>query len=215
MRITDISGTIYPGMWSYGGAYGEVEISEVPPPREVLHQTFSWRMAMSVQSGTYLETSKHVRLDGPALVDVTLEDLWMRDCAILRVPKAPNESILAEELQACGAEVRTGDAVVVATGWDSHWDQPDFISDCPWFTRQAMDWILDHGPGMMCGDVPRFDSWADPQGFWPRFFDQGTLLLAPVVNLAAVHSNRAKLCAMPLKITESCAAPCRAVVVEE
>jgi arylformamidase len=215
MRITDISGPIFTGMWTYGGPYGEVEIAEVPQFEGVAYPTYSWRMAMSVQSGTYLETALHVRLDGPPLIDIPLEDLWMRDCAILRVPKPPDGCVQVEELKACGVEINKGDAVVVDTGWDAHWREPDFITNCPWFSRAAMDWILDHEPFMMCGDVPRFDSWDDPQGFWPRFFDQGTLLLAPVVNLAAVASNRARLCALPTKLEVGCAAPCRVVVVED
>ena len=215
VKLTDISGPIYSGMWTYGGPYGEVEIAEVPQLDLVEHVTYSWRMAMSVQSGTYLETSRHVTREGPALIDIPLEHLWMRDCAILRVPKDPDQCVQVEDLTACGVEVRQGDAIIVPTGWDAHWDQPDFIAHCPWFSRAAMDWILDHEPFIMCGDVPRFDSWAEPQGFWPRFFDQGTLLLAPVVNLSTLTANRAKLCALPTKITESCAAPCRAVILED
>jgi len=215
VRITDISGPIYHGMWTYGGPYGEVEVAEVPQLEAVAHETHSWRMAMSVQSGTYLETSLHVKRDGPPLIDIPLEDLWMRDCAVLRVPKGPDGCVQVAELEACGVEINRGDAVLVYTGWDSHWREADFIQSCPWFSRAAMDWILDHEPFLMAGDVPRFDSWEEPQGFWPRFFDQGTLLLAPVVNVSAVQGDRVKLCALPMKLEASCAAPCRVVVVEE
>jgi kynurenine formamidase len=70
MKIVDISGPIYSGMWTYGGTYGEVQIDEVPQLEAVEHVTYSWRMAMSVQSGTYLETSLHVDRNGPALIDI-------------------------------------------------------------------------------------------------------------------------------------------------
>ncbi|MGM0492430.1 MAG: cyclase family protein, partial [Armatimonadota bacterium] len=124
------------------------------------------------------------------------------------------QRIEREDLEACGVEVRPGDAVIVATGWDSHWDEDDFVSNCPWLSYDAMRWILDREPFMMCGDMPRFDSWEDPQGFWDEFFDQGTLLLAPLVNLGAIEGDRVKLTALPLKVVESCAAPCRVVVME-
>jgi len=42
-----------------------------------------------------------------------------------------------------------------------------------------------------------------------------TLLLAPMVNLGAVQSSRAKLVALPVKIAETCATPCRALIIEE
>jgi len=215
MRITDISGDIYSGMWTYGGTYGDVEIDEVPQLEAVEHETFSWRMSMSVQTGTYLETSLHMDRSGPPLIDIALEELWMRDCSILRIPKEPDGCVQVEELIACGVPINKGDAIIVDTGWDAHWREPDFITNCPWFSRAAMDWILDHDPFVLCGDVPRFDSWEDPQGFWDRFFGQGTLLLAPVVHVSSVKANRVKLCALPMKIEESCAAPCRVVVVEE
>lgn len=215
MKITDISGPVFSGMWTYGGPYGEVEVAPVPPPDFVEHTTYSWHMNMSVQTGTYLETSRHLRLDGPALIEVPLEEVWMRECAILRVPKGPNEAVTRDELEACGVEVRPGDAVIVATGWDAHWREPDFVSDCPWFLREAMDWILDREPAIVCGDTPRFDSWEQPQGFWDRFFSGDTLLLAPVVNLSQVKANRVRLCALPIKLEDSCAAPCRAILLEE
>jgi len=215
MKITDVSGSVYAGMWTYGGTYGEVQLAEVPQLEVVEHETYSWRMAMSVQSGTYLETSLHVDRAGPALIDIPVEELWMKDCSILRVPKPADGCVQVEDLEACGVPINKGDAAILATGWDAHWRQDDFITNCPWVSRAAMDWILDHEPAIIGGDVPRFDSWDTPQGFWERFFGQGTLLLAPVVNLAAVTGDRVKLCALPMKIEESCAAPCRVVLVED
>ena len=215
MPIYDLTGPIFDGMWTYGGTYGQVVVREVPPPDFVRHVTYSWRMELSVQSGTYLETSRHVRRDDPPLIDVPLEDLWMRDCAVLQVPRNADEAIRAADLEACGVPVRPGDAVIVGTGWDRHWREPDFISHCPWFLREAMDWLLDREPFLIGGDMPRFDSWEQPQGFWDRFFGQRTLLLAPLVNVMALRRPRVKLCALPMKLEESCAAPCRVVAVEE
>lgn len=215
MRIIDVTGTIENGMWSYGPPYPEAVIEEIPQPDFIEHETFSWRFELGAQTGTYLETSLHVTREGPALIEVPVEELIWRDAAILRVPCAPDHRIEAHELEACGVAVEPGDAVIVATGWDAHWNAPDFVSNCPWFSYGAMRWILDREPFVMCGDMPRFDSWADPQGFWPEFFGAGVLLLAPLVNLGEVRADRVKLTALPLKVAESCAAPCRVVLMEE
>lgn len=215
MRIIDVTGAIENGMWSYGPPYPEVVIEEIPQPDFIEHQTFSWRFELGAQTGTYLETSLHVTREGPALIEIPVEQLIGRDAAILRVPCAPDHRIEAAELEACGVPVNPGDAVIVATGWDEHWNAPDFVANCPWFSYGAMRWLLDREPFMICGDMPRFDSWADPQGFWPEFFGAGVLLLAPLVNLGAVRADRVKLTALPLKVAESCAAPCRVVLMEE
>jgi len=215
MRITDVTGTMYDGMWTYGPPYPDVVVEEIPQPEFIQYPTYSWRFELGAQSGTYLETSLHLFREGPQLVEVPVEDLFMRDAAILRVPSEPNRRLVAEDLEACGVQVNPGDAIIVATGWDSHWDREDFVTDCPFFSYEAMRWVLDHEPFLMAGDMPRFDSWADPQGFFSEFFEQGVLLLAPLVNLGQVQADRVKLVALPLKITETCAAPCRVLIVEE
>ena len=215
MRITDVTGTMYDGMWTYGPPYPDVVVEEIPQPEFIEYPTYSWRFELGAQSGTYLETSLHLFREGPQLVEVPVEELFMRDAAILRVPSEPNRRLLAEDLEACGVRTNPGDAIIVATGWDSHWDRDDFVSDCPFFSYEAMRWILDREPFLMAGDVPRFDSWADPQGFFGEFFEQGVLLLAPLVNLGQVQADRVKLVALPLKITETCAAPCRVLIIEE
>ncbi len=215
MRITDVTGTISNGMWTYGPPYPEAVIEEIPQPDFIQYPTYSWRFQLGAQMGTYLETSLHMFREGPPLVQIPVQELFMRDAAILRVPRPANYRLLAEDLEQCQVPINPGDAVIVATGWDSHWDQDDFVSDCPFFSYEAMRWILDKQPFLMAGDMPRFDSWAEPQGFFAEFFRQGVLLLAPLVNLGAVRSDRVKLVALPLKIAETCAAPCRVLIIEE
>ncbi|HCA48707.1 MAG TPA: hypothetical protein DEP45_15545 [Armatimonadetes bacterium] len=214
MRVIDVTGPVENGMWSYGPPYPEALIEEIPRPEFVEHVTYSWRFELGAQTGTYLETSLHVRRDGPELIEVPVQELVMRDACVLRVPCEPDQRIERWDLEACGVVPQPGDAIIVATGWDSHWNAADFVSNCPWFSYDAMRWILDHEPFVMCGDMPRFDSWAEPQHFWPEFFDRGTLLLAPLVNLGAIEGKRVRLTALPLKVAESCAAPCRVVVME-
>ena len=215
MKVVDVTGATYQGMWTYGPPYPDVVVEEIPEPEFIEYPTYSWRFELGAQTGTYLETSLHMFREGPPLIEVPLDTLFMRDAVILRLPGEPNRRLEPEDLEACGVQVRPGDAVIVATGWDSHWDKPDFVSDCPYFSYGAMRWILDREPFLMAGDMPRFDSWQEPQGFFREFFEQGLLLLAPLVNLGAVTADRVKLTALPLRIEETCAAPCRAVIVEE
>ncbi len=215
MKITDVTGPIADGMWTYGPPYPDVVVEEIPQPDFIQYPTYSWRFELGAQTGTYLETSLHMFREGPALNDIPVEDLFMRDAAILRVPRPPDYRLMAEDLEACDVEINPGDAIIVATGWDDHWNQEDFVSSCPFFSYEAMRWILDKDPFLMAGDMPRFDSWTDPQGFFHEFFEQGVLLLAPLVNLGAVTANRVKLVALPMKIEETCATPCRALIIEE
>ena len=71
------------------------------------------------------------------------------------------------------------------------------------------------GISLMGADMPRFDSWETPQGFFADFFRKDILLLRPLVNLRAITQSRVQLIALPLKVKGVCGTPCRAVVLED
>jgi kynurenine formamidase len=214
MRVFDLTGPIYQGMWTYGPPYPEVVVEEIPQPDFIAHATYSWRFELGAQTGTYLETSLHVDRSGPPLAEVPIERLFMFPVTIVRVPAAPLAPITRDQLISKAPPLTPGEAIIIATGWGQRWHEADFVTHCPYFEAEAMHWILDHQPWLMAGDQPRFDSWTSPQGFWDRFFQQGTLLLAPLYGLEQITATRGQLVALPLPIAETCASPCRVLFVE-
>jgi arylformamidase len=215
VRVLDITGPTYQGMWTYGPPYPDVVVEEIPQPDFIAHATYSWRFELGAQTGTYLETSLHVDRSGPQLIEVPIEKLFMFPAAVIKVEAEPLAPISREQLVAAAPEISEGEAIIVSTGWGRKWNDGDFVTNCPYFESEAMHWILDHKPWLMAGDQPRFDSWTAPQGFWDRFFGQGTLLLAPLYGLEQITVSRGKVVALPMKIAETCAAPCRVLFIEE
>lgn len=217
MRVIDITGTIHNGMWTYGPPYPSVRVEEIPIPAWVPYPTYSWRFELGGQTGTYIETGLHMKRGRPALIDIPIESLINRDSVVLKVPgkESSENAITVADLERCGAEIRPGDAVLVSVGRDRKWRDADYVSESPYFERAAMDWLIDRKPFLIGGDWPRFDSWRKPQKFFERFFDEGILLLAPVVNLGQVGRARVKLWVLPMKVEASAAAPARALVIEE
>ncbi len=215
MRIVDITGPIYDGMWSYPEPYPPVVVEELPIPEWIEYPTYSWSFSLGCQSGTYLETSLHVDRNGPPLVDVPVEDLFMRPAAVIRIGVEPLRRIEVEQLIEAAPQIHPGDAVIVATGWGLRWREPDFVDNCPYFSHDSMYWLLDRKPFVFSADMPRFDSWDDPQEFFGRFFDQGVLLLAPMCNLEQIRVDRGHIVALPMKVEQACAAPCRTLFIED
>ncbi len=215
MRIIDITGPIYSGMWHYPPPYPETLIEEIPAPEWIEYPTYSWNFQMCCQSGTYLETSLHVDRDGPPLIDVPTEELFLRPAAVIRVSVEPLGRIEVEDLTSAAPEINPGEVIIVDTGWGNKWRDDDFIESCPYFSRDAMYWILDRQPFIFSADMPKFDSWEDPQEFFGRFFDEGVLLLAPVMNLAQIQADRGHIVALPMKVEQACAAPCRTLFIED
>jgi kynurenine formamidase len=217
LNIIDITGTIHDGMWTYGDPYPEVVVEEIAVPEWVSYPTYSWRFALGGQTGTYLETALHVRRDAPPVIDLPLESLINRDAVILRIEgkDTKDDCITREELEACCAEIREGDCILLSVGRDAKWRDSDYVTESPYLLKEAMDWLLDHNPFLIGADWPRMDSWENPQKFFHRFFDEGVLLLAPVVNLGKVVHPRPKLTIMPMKVEQTAAVPARAILIEE
>lgn len=217
MKVHDVTGVIHDGMWSYGPPYPEVRVEEIPVPEWVPYPTYSWKFTLGGQTGTYLETGLHMRRGRPAVCDLPVESLMNREAVVLKVrgKEHKEDAITRGELEGCGVEIRRGDAVLVCVGRDRKWRDADYVLDSPYFQREAMDWLMDRRPFLVGGDWPRWDSWERPQLFFPRFFDEGILLLGPLVGLTGIGRSRVRLTVLPLKVADSAAAPARAVVVEE
>jgi len=217
MRIIDVSGAIENGMWNYGDPWPEVCIDRVPQADWVPLTVNTWKLSFAGQSGTYLQTGLHFRDDGPALIDIPVESLVNRDAVVLKVPGKENQDdmITVEDLERCEADIRPGDAVLVAIGRDAKWRDPDYISGSPYYAREAMDWIAAREPFLLGGDWPKWESLENPQYVFDPLVEHGILLLAPMVNLMKISKQRVKLTVLPLKAAETAHAPARAIVIEE
>ena len=217
MNAIDITGTIENGMWTYGPPWPETRIEKIPQPDWVPWRINAWQFTFAGQCGTYLQTGLHFRNEDPPLIDVPVERLVNRPAVVLRVPgkKAATDVITPDDLEACGADIRQGDAIIVSIDWDRKWHDPDYVSSSPYYTKAGMDWLLDHKPFLIAGDWPKWENVEEPQNIFDRFFAEGVLLLAPVVNLDAVQKQRVKLTVLPIKIAETCHTPARAVVIED
>lgn len=215
MNLIDLSGPIYSGMWQYCPQYPGARITwcdlpDFAPPDARL---YCQRFEIGGQTGTYLETAAHIDSQAPPVADHPVTDFWF-DCVFIRLTdKQPGERISRKELEAAAPPVRPGDAILVRTGWDRRWREPDFVNGSPFFSREAAEWLMTRRPRLLGSDLSRFDNPTAPEFPWRRFFRQVTFLLAPVVNLDAVPGDRAHLLVLPLKIDGAVSVPSRAVAI--
>ncbi len=224
MPIIDISGPIRDGMWYYGEPYLDmpvppVRVREVEFPPRYAGRLYTQVVEMCVQTGSYLETASHVLKGREDIDEVPLARSWMIPTVVIHTPKGPLEKVTLEEARADldiqGVSIEPGDAVLVHTGWDQAYDDPErYLTQMPYLARELMDWIMDQQPGIIGCDTPRADSPVDPQGFFERFFSTDILLLGCVTNLGSVPAGaKPRLCALPLQIAGACASPVRVVLV--
>lgn len=215
MSFVDITGWIYDGMWSYSSAYPGAKISECPHPPELPadYPVYCQRFELGGQSGTYIETRAHVDPAATPVSQCPVGDFAM-DAVVLRAPrKEPNAPVRLAELQATGVAPIPGGAVIIATGWDTHWNRPRyFVEGSPYLEPDAARWLFSHGIRCLAVDFPRLDYVPRPCFPWSELWEQVPYLLAPVVNVFEQRFAHGRLYAFPLKIRRAMGTPVRAVL---
>lgn len=213
--IVDLTGEIYEGMWHYPDPYFGPEVRHIDPPDWLTPAVYSEAVRMPLQTGTYVESSAHCFEDDPGISEYPLDRTVMLPTVCVGVPKRPGEAVTAEELSSTvdalcpdGAE---GMGLLIGTGWDSHWRDEDFVTDCPFFDDSVIDFVIERGFSLLGGDSPRFEDPKNPSGHLRRLLGARKLLLAPLCNLGQIAGNRGFLIAPPLNIPGVCATPTRAL----
>ena len=222
-KVIDITGTIYEGMWDLESAppYKMRPFPELPwLDYDVFLEVFD----MHSQTGTYLETPGHfLGYENSYMIDeVDAAELTNRPCVVLNVGNInPNNEpkrkpVTASLLSACSNadEIKQGDAILVCTHWGAMWEHEDYLKNAPFLSLDAMRWLVSKKPFLVGGDIPRWENLEKPEGLFPVFEKSGSLLMGPSINLEQITGKRVMLTVLPLKIKDTCCAPCRAVITD-
>ena len=226
MQVFDITGSIQGEMWSYGDAYPDVSIKTIMINADNGNTYYAESFeGMHSQTGTYLETPAHYYGYEKSyfIEDVPIEKLVDVECKILQIrfneERCANikRVITKEDLEKCKclADIEEGDVILIGTGWDKFWLNKEYIKNSPYFTYDAMMWVLSKKPSILASDIPCWDHWENPQGFFERFYEQDILMLGPCANVSKIGQTRGKLTALPLNVKGTCCAPCRAIITAE
>ena len=222
MQVIDLTGEIKTGMWHYEPPFPEFHLRPLPEVPWVSGRVYCEIFeGLNSQTGTYLETPAHFFGNDNCylLADVPVEKLVDLPCRVLMLPEeafaAPERTpVTLPILLAAAAEnlPLPGEALLIGTRWGNNWDAPDYLSRSPYFTREAMEWLIARKPFLLGSDIPRWESFEHPQGFFEAFYRANILMLAPCVNLEQAGSRFFRLTALPLHVPKTSCAPCRAVL---
>jgi arylformamidase len=225
-KIIDVTGIIDEGMWNYEEPFPKIKIKPLPPVPWVKGPVYCEIFeGLHSQTGTYLETPAHHYGNDNCylLIDVSVEKLVNVPCVVLNLGMWDKDmskgrrGITAADLEACpnAKDIREGDAILVGTGWGRYWMDEDYLNGSPYFTKEAMEWLIAKKPFILGGDSARWENLEKPEGFFTAFYEADILMAGPFVNLENVGTGRCRLTILPLKVPKTSCAPARAVIVEE
>ena len=215
-RIVDLSHEIVDGMTTHPG---------IPPPSistYLTHEASAARYApgttfeigridLVANTGTYLDTPAHRFRGRPDLAGLDLERVVDLDGILVDCREATERAIGPDAFR--GTEVR-GRAVLVATGWDQHWGTAAYLSDNPFLTGAAADWLVESGAALVGVDSLNVDSLADPRRpAHTAILGAGIPLVEHLTGLGALPRAGWRFFAAPPRIRGMATFPVRAFAI--
>jgi kynurenine formamidase len=162
-QLIDVSHVIEHGMVTYRGLPAPIVCDYLS--REASHRLYApgvefhiGKVEMVANTGTYLDSPFHRYADAPDLAELPLEKLAGLDSVLVRWNLAAGRAIGQDAFRRL--DVR-GKAVLVQTGWDSHWRTDTYFEGHPYLTADAATSLRDRGAVLVGIDSLNIDDTAD------------------------------------------------------
>lgn len=212
-RFVDLSHTIESGMITYKGLPAPVISDHLT--REASRSIYGpgtefqiGRIDMVANTGTYLDTPFHRYPDGVDLSGLTLESISDLAGVVIRIPTTGERAVTPSHFGAI--DVR-GRAVLVHTGWDTHWRTDRYFAGFPFLTEQSAIYLRDAGAALVGIDSHNIDCTDD--GMRPvhtTLLKAGIPIVEHMTNLGALPLSGFRFTAAPPKILGMGTFPVRA-----
>jgi kynurenine formamidase len=213
MRVIDLTMRITPSIRVYPGS---PQPSFIPWSKFDRHGYDSEAMFMSTHTGTHVDAPSHFK-PGLASIDMISTDRLVCNAVLIRAEKNANQLIEEQDL---GNQIREGDAVVIATGWEKRSGSRNYMSENPGLSEQAARYLARKRVNAVAIDCPSIDGGADS-----RFIAHNILLSCNILvvenlcNLNRVASSRSRssstftLIISPLKLGGATGSPARVLAL--
>jgi kynurenine formamidase len=250
MRIVDLSALITPSaadapaFYRTGIAYsdhaaGAAQIEALlKVPRALLRDGEGWAIeelnGFGTHNSTHVDAPWHYnsRIQGEraqTIDELPLEHFFGPGVVFDMTGKADGDAVTIADIEAelarIGHAIRPGEIVLVRTGRDAFYGQPDYNLRGPGVTAEATRWLFERGVRVMGIDAWGWDRPLTMQAreaverqergvFWRAHqADLPYMQIERLVNLAALPPTGFQVACFPLKIKGGSAAPCRAVAI--
>ncbi len=188
-RLIDVSHDIEAGMTTYPGLPAPIISDHLS--REAARGVYAegttfqiGRIEMVANTGTYVDAPFHRFADGGDLASLPLERLADLEGLVIDATNRNGQAIDVDRFE---NQSLKNCAVLVRTGWDIHWQTPQYGQEAPFLTRAAAEYLVAAGVALVGIDSVNIDNMND--GARPAH----TLLLGAGVPIAEHLCNLDKL----------------------
>jgi kynurenine formamidase len=168
--------------------------------------------------GTHMDAQVHFDA-GPQTIDqIPLETCLGPAWVVSLDDLAPRTLITVDHLAAVATELRSGDGLLLRTGWSRHVEQPDYYrSQFPRISVELARWCAEQRLRILGVEPPSVADVNDLEEVTAvhKILLGGEVgIVEGLTNLEALGDRRVFFGALPLKIATGDGAPCRAFAIE-
>jgi arylformamidase len=212
-NLIDLSHTVEHGMITYKGLPAPIICDYLS--REASRARYApgtefqiGKIEMVANTGTYLDSPFHRYPDGRDLSELKLEALADLDCVVVRATNHRNRAI--DNLPLDFATLRDK-ALLIQTGWDSHWRTDQYFEGHPHLTGALATKLVEAGVTLVGIDSFNIDSIDDAtRPVHSALLGAGIPIVEHMCNLTAVPDRGARFFAVPVKVKGMGTFPVRA-----
>lgn len=207
MRVVDLTMWITPSMKVFPGS---PKPSFIPWSRFDSHGYDSEAMFMSTHTGTHIDAPSHFApgLDG---IDKIPAGRLVCNAVLVKAPKEANQLIECKDL---AGDMRQGDAVVIATGWERHASKGNYMSENPGLSAEAAKYLVGKKVNAVAIDGPSIDAGIDEKfAAHNILLPRNILTVENLCNVYKITTNRFTLVLCPLKLKGATGSPARVLAI--
>ena len=201
--LVDLSHTVEHGMTTYPGLPGPVICDYLS--REASRGRYApgvefqiGKIEMVANTGTYLDSPFHRYADGKDLAQLALDRLADLPAIVVRAPWENGLPVGPEALE--GLPVG-GAAVLIHTGWDTHWRTARYGIANPYLTAAAAELLVREGAALVGIDSVNIDDLEDPaRPVHSTLLGAEIPIVEHLTGLRSVPGRGARFFAVPAKV---------------
>ena len=168
--------------------------------------------------GTHMDAPKHFAVSEQTIEQIPLDrcmgPAWLVDLSGIK----PHSLITPADLTALESKIRSGDSLLLRTGWSRLAHSPAYRDDLPRISPELAYWCVEKGIRMLGVEPP---SVADVNNIEELttvhkiLLKGGIIIVEGLAHLDEIHKEKVTFMAFPLKITKGDGSPVRALAIEE
>ncbi len=219
MKFIDLSHVIEEGVVTYKGLPAPVicDFWTREESQQWYEEGTSFQMGkieMVSNTGTYLDTPFHRYEEGKDLSEILVEQTAMIEAVLVHIPFEQQLSIDASYFKGLALE---GKALLVYTGWDTHWKTDNYYSGNPFLTADAAEYLVTQGVKLVGIDSHNIDDISGKsRPVHSILLKNEILIVEHLCNLGGIPKGVPfKFCATPPKVKGMGTFPVRAYALLE